>query len=113
VPNFVENSAFTPSATPSDCSKPPLEAELLTILTAKAFGEAIEVGFRRKELELKGVFARLGIEEATALHRRLCASSDGDELATQFGRLSSERRERLLSFLGDARRRASSQPNHT
>jgi hypothetical protein len=83
-----------------------LEGEILAILDARpAAGERLEVAFRRKEHELKQVLARLSIADARALHRRLVLSLPGDPIASRVGRLVVERRERLLHFLADARRR--------
>ena len=46
------------------------------------------------------------VAEAEALHERLSTTPRADDrVAAQFGRLVLERRERLLAFLGDARRR--------
>jgi hypothetical protein len=84
------------------------EARITEILAEPARpGETIEAGFRRKELELGELFATLAPLEARALHRRLAGPAAAeDPLATRFMRLVTERRARLLAFLGDARRRA-------
>jgi hypothetical protein len=68
-------------------------------------GETAATGFARKEAELRHVFAQLGVVEARTLHRRLVTASSGDELAQLFLRLTVERRDRLLQFLADTRRR--------
>lgn len=83
-----------------------LDAQLLAILSAgPALGETIEAAFRRKEHELGALFATLDVTTSRALHRRLSRPAEGDLVAAQFGRMVSERRARLLSFLADARRR--------
>lgn len=67
--------------------------------------ETIEAAYRRKEAELGALFADLTSPEARALQRRLVSPAAGDGIAAGFGRLAPDRRARLLSFLGDARRR--------
>jgi hypothetical protein len=69
------------------------------------YGETIEVAFRRKEQALVSLFAALGPRDALALHARLSSPREGDALAARFARLVRERRDRLLAFLADARRR--------
>ncbi len=86
---------------------PPLDAALIAVLDSGPVpGETIEVAFRRKECELAELFASLAADDALALHRRLASPRDGDPVATRFARLVVARRERLLGFLADARRRA-------
>lgn len=68
-------------------------------------GETVAVGYARKEAEVGAVFAKLGVAEARALHLRLTMGAANDALATKFARLTVERRNRLLVFLADARRR--------
>jgi hypothetical protein len=87
---------------------PPLapDGALLAILdAAPAYGETIEAAFRRKEQQLLEAFAALSAEASRSLHARLCASAPDDAVAVRFARLVRDRRERLLAFLGDARRR--------
>ncbi|HEU0036389.1 MAG TPA: hypothetical protein VFQ53_37510 [Kofleriaceae bacterium] len=85
----------------------PIDPPLLAILEAPlALGETAAAGFARKEHELGNAFAQLSILEARTLHARLANPKTGDALAERFSRLTSERRNRLLAFLGDARRRA-------
>ena len=83
------------------------DPEILAVLAATALaGESTDAFHRRKEHLLGALFAALGASEAEALHERLSATSRGDDrVAAQFGRLVVERRERLLAFLADARRR--------
>lgn len=83
-----------------------IEREILYVLDAKpAFGEQIEMTFRRKEAELRTLFAYMCLADARELHRRLTLCLSDDPIATRFFRLVAERRARLLTFLGDARRR--------
>ncbi len=83
-----------------------VEASVLRILTATlGNGETIDSGYRRKEQEIVEVLGKLSLVESRALHRRLEVPDPGDLLAQQFGRLTRDRRERLISFLANARRR--------
>jgi len=63
------------------------------------------VGNDRKEARLRELFAALPVLEAMELHRRLRIARADDAVAVAFGRLVFERRQRLLTFLGEARRR--------
>jgi len=82
------------------------DAEIIRLLSTPALpGESAELFHRRKEQLLGALFATLSIAEADALHHRLASPRVGDSVAAQFGRLAFERRERLLAFLADARRR--------
>jgi hypothetical protein len=83
------------------------DAHLIAILDAPLrAGEPAQVGFLRKEAELRAAFAALPVLDARALHARLANPRGGDVFADRFSRLTVERRTRLLSFLADARRRA-------
>jgi hypothetical protein len=83
------------------------DAELIRILDAPlAPGETSLAGFTRKEVDLGAVFAALSVPTARALQARLTNPKPGDVLADRFGRLTADRRNRLISFLADARRRA-------
>jgi hypothetical protein len=83
-----------------------LEAEIAAVIDALPLpGEQLAAAFRRKELTLGDLFARLSVVEARELHRRFTRSVADDALAVRFNRLVSERRARLLAFLADARRR--------
>jgi hypothetical protein len=68
-------------------------------------GETARAGFLRKEAELRAAFAQLPVASQRALHARLSNPRAGDQLAERFGRLTADRRTRLLTFLADARRR--------
>jgi hypothetical protein len=94
-------------AKPAPSLSSPDDARLLAILDAPlAPGEPAHTGFRRKEHELGQAFAALDVMAARALHARLRSPKAGDQLAAAFGRMTDERRGRLLAFLADARRRA-------
>jgi len=84
-----------------------VEAQVAHILASPSRpGETIELAFRRRERELGDAFAALSPIEAHVLHKRLASPRTTDVLAVQFSRLKLDRRQRLLAFLGDARRRA-------
>jgi len=83
------------------------DARLAAIIDADLqHGEPALVGFARKERELGEACAALPIMDQRALHTRLSNPKAGDTLAAKFCRLTSDRRARLIAFLGDARRRA-------
>lgn len=83
-----------------------LESEILQAFDRPIIGESMEVGYRRKERELMSTFAALSVLDAYELHRRLSVLVPDDPIARRFQRLIVPRRERLLAFLRDARRRA-------
>ncbi len=85
----------------------PHDDGILAVLAAPLrAGETAHAGYRRKEHELGAAFAALPLAGARALHARLASPRDGDALAARFGRLTAERRARLIAFLADAPRRA-------
>jgi hypothetical protein len=101
---------FTPPP-PEVAAPPPApiapDAGLIAILDAAPdIGETIECAFRRKEHDLLTAFAALSLDASRSLHARLAAGMADDPVAARFSRLVRERRERLLAFLADARRRA-------
>ncbi|HTR49726.1 MAG TPA: hypothetical protein VMJ10_03400 [Kofleriaceae bacterium] len=82
------------------------DASLLAILTAPLrLGEPAQVGFLRKETELRAAFAALSAADSRALHARLANPRPDDALAAKFAGLVVDRKQRLLGFLADARRR--------
>jgi hypothetical protein len=83
----------------------PADAALLAILRAPLSGESAMAGFARKEIALRDAITSIPAAEARTLHLRLSNPRPEDVLAQQFGRLTSERRSRLLAFVADARRR--------
>lgn len=83
-----------------------LDQRLGGILTSAAsVGETVELAFRRKEHQIGELFATLSIAESLDLHRRLSNPRAGDRVAELFGRMTVERRDRLLAFLASAHRR--------
>jgi hypothetical protein len=85
-----------------------VEREVLYVLDSKpAPYEQLLFAFRRKESELRVLFAGLSLADARELHRRLSLMLPNDPIATRFMGLVVERRARLIAFLADARRRHS------
>jgi hypothetical protein len=92
--------------TPSAPVTIPIEGEMVSILERPiAANEGHRVGMDRKEVELRELFATLAPVEALWLRRRLDAQRPGDALAKVWTRLVVERRQRLLVFLDNTRRR--------
>jgi hypothetical protein len=81
------------------------EHAILQILETPASDETIAAAFERKERALCKTFAALRPIEAYALRHRLLRETEGDTLASQFARLTVDRRGRLIAVLADARRR--------
>jgi hypothetical protein len=115
-PALVLNNSFL--ANPAPANPPPakpveasawsasVDVALIAILEAPLHaGETVALGFARKEAELRHVLATLSIVESRAMQLRLSRPKDGDPLTKAFLRLTGERRERLLNFIADARRR--------
>jgi len=97
-------SASVPGATPVE---PSIDDRLIAILDAPpALGETIATSFARKEAELLALLATIEIDTARALHRRLTIEDARDPLVAKLGRLTAMRRQRVVNFLADARRRA-------
>lgn len=111
LPTYPDSSARRAQPTiyvgPPTSQRPSTnEADMLAILDAPLEPrETSHLGFQRKERELGAIFTKLRVFEARALQTRLANPKQGDELASKFARLTSERRQRLISFLADARRR--------
>src|SRR5262249_9897253 len=83
-----------------------VDERLIEILDAPlAMGETAASGFLRKEQAIVTVLATLTVLESRALLARIRTARAGDRLAAKLGRLTAERRGRLLAFLADARRR--------
>jgi hypothetical protein len=83
-----------------------LEHRLLEILEATPSpGCGAHTAFRLKEDQLTALFAGLAVADAHALQRRFTVSASDDRAAAQFSRLTRERRDRLVAFLADTRRR--------
>jgi len=103
---LLHSRAETDEARPLTWRPLAIERQILCVLDARpALGEQIAVAFGRKEIALRSLFAGMSLADARELLRRLSLSLPDDPIATGFARLVSDRRARLLSFLGDARRR--------
>lgn len=80
------------------------EARILEILDAPVDGSSAR-GFRDKEQALLGELAALPVAESRQLANRLANQHSQDPIAAAFLRLGAARRQRILGFLNDARRR--------
>jgi hypothetical protein len=91
---------------PSQWCEVALEAEIAAALVATPLpGERISTAFERKEHELAAIFLRLSVADARSLYRRLTIPAATDPIAIKFGQMVIDRRQRLTTFLADARRR--------
>lgn len=97
---------FDRNVRPLTWTRVALETEILSVMDRRPEpGERLEFAFRRKELELMAVFDRLTLADSHELHRRLTLMLADDPIARVFARLVPDRRQRLVAFLRDARRR--------
>lgn len=94
APRISSSMLETPALKASSC-----DAHLLAILDAP-----LRAG--DQEWELAAALSALPIFDQRALHTRLANPRGGDRLAERFAGLLRERRDRLLAFLGDTKRRA-------
>jgi hypothetical protein len=106
-PATVRPLALRRMAVTSEVSAPVSnERPLIAILDRPlGKGELASIGFARKEHDLGAAFAKLTVLEARRLHARLTINAPDDVLAARFAQLTVDRRDRLLHFLADARRR--------
>lgn len=81
------------------------EAEILAVLRAPIVGTA-KAGNEQKEQALRAELVQLDPAESAALATRLRKAEAGDPIAAEISRMIPERRARMLTVLGDARRRA-------
>lgn len=109
---LVPPAAPSPAPPVTESIEPPAElrgsrdGEIVAVLDAPArFGESADALYRRKERELGALFATFPTADALALAKRFTAAAPGDLLSAQFSRLVIERRQRLIDFLTDAKRR--------
>jgi hypothetical protein len=70
-------------------------------------GESVQRSFDRKEHELRAYCDQLDHETRTRLWSRLVTADTSDPIIAKLGRLSSERRQRILASLAEAPRRRS------
>ncbi len=104
--NEHRDGAATKVEAPRGWMPVPCEAELLAILTASIEGGA-HAGFARMETALKAELAKLSSSDSRLLSQRLRSPHTDDRLAAELGRLVPERRDRVLDYLADSRRRES------
>ena len=112
----------TPTSTPTTDqlrthSRPPdllpaeTEGAIVAALTRPITpGEGHRDGNNRRERELLELFALLTPVQLLDLRRRISNARSDDKLAQGFKRLIVERRQRLLAFLEDPRRRMARRP---
>lgn len=91
-------------------SEVPLETSVDALLTAilvspRREAESYVDTFRRKERELLHALGGRTAVESLALQRRLTTPRSGDVLAAEFSKLVVERRNRILLYLAECRRR--------
>jgi hypothetical protein len=68
-------------------------------------GESVQRSFDRKERELRAYCDQLDHDDRDRLWLRLVAADNDDPIVRKLGRLSTERRQRLLASLSEAPRR--------
>lgn len=68
-------------------------------------GESVQSGFDRKEHALRACFDRLDPDSRAATSLRLATGAPDDPIVGKLARLSTERRQRLISSLAEAPRR--------
>ncbi|MEO8846457.1 MAG: hypothetical protein ABI591_12100, partial [Kofleriaceae bacterium] len=84
-----------------------IETQILAVLCRpRDVGESYAESNANREAALRAVFSELDVTRAVHLRRRLETPRADDLLWSSFQRLVVERRQRLLRFLGDARRRS-------
>ncbi|MEP6864986.1 MAG: hypothetical protein ABJE66_30480, partial [Deltaproteobacteria bacterium] len=99
----IEGSELEPTLTWTPIS---LETEIIAVLDApKQDSETFDAAFRRKEHEIDAVLSRMTPADSLALERRLALSLPGDPIAARFSGLVAVRRNRLVSFISEMRRR--------
>jgi hypothetical protein len=87
----------TPHARPPAC----VDARITSIIEAPlAHGESLTFGAIRKEAELLALFATLTVAQSRAYHARLWSPNSADPLAAKLAQLGSDRKQRLILFLG-------------
>ena len=93
-----------PAEQPGEPARISREDALVAVLTAPIAG-SVAAAYQQKEAAIRGELERLPAAECRVLAERLRRARPGDQLAALFGRMTVERRGRLLAYLDDARRR--------
>ncbi len=83
-----------------------LDQRIIATIHAPSDGVSAQAAYREKEHQVGAILAMLTVADAQSLHRRLTIPASDDPVAAAFARLTKDRRERLVQFLADARRRA-------
>jgi hypothetical protein len=83
-----------------------LDQRIIATIHAPMDGVSAQTAYREKEHQLGAILAMLTVADAQSLHRRLTIPASDDPVAAAFARLTKDRRDRLVQFLADARRRA-------
>ena len=104
-PHAADEAPAAPANDTPVAAVPAWERRAVLILARPSNGEAAAVAYARKEAELREVFAAMSIAESRALYERLRLPREEDELVRLMGRMTADRRARLVAFLADARRR--------
>lgn len=85
------------------------ETAIADILHAKVEGAMFAEHYHRVEQSLITIFGRLSVADARELRGRFTLPTADDVLAARFNRLVIDRRQRLITFLDAAPRRAALQ----
>lgn len=84
-------------------ARPPanVDVRIAAIIDAPLhIGESMMFGATRKEAELLAVFATLTVAQSRAYHARLWSPNSADPIAAKLAQLGSDRKQRLILFLG-------------
>jgi hypothetical protein len=103
-PVAAEPVAAAPAVGAAQLERVSREEALEAVLAAPVQG-SVAAAYQLKEAAFRAELVRLPAVESRVLAERLRRASPGDRLASMFGRMTAERRGRLLAYLDDARRR--------
>ncbi|MEO6772874.1 MAG: hypothetical protein ABI467_07610 [Kofleriaceae bacterium] len=95
----------TKSSLPPTTREDSLDSDILMVLDRVEPTGTIAMSYLRRERELLELFERLTADECLALAHRLSVCRADDTVAVGFGRMVPERRQRIVRFLADVRRR--------
>ncbi|HWO20083.1 MAG TPA: hypothetical protein VNO30_14955 [Kofleriaceae bacterium] len=100
----IEREAAAAVEAPSGLESIAREAEIHSVLAAPIQG-SVAAAYAQKEAALRELLGQLDAQDSRVLAARLRRARPNDPLATAFGRMTNDRRARVLQFLDDARRR--------
>lgn len=100
----LTTTAATLTEPPSGIAPIAREADIEQVLRAPAVSSSAAT-YAKKESALRAEFDQLSAVESRVLAQRLRRARPNDTLASQFNRMTAERRGRLLAYLDGARRR--------